>query len=98
MKQKDVLIILILLFVFAVAWISTSIYHNSVSSTISENTSQDISPIAPNFDTNTINMLKQRRQIIPVFEVSITTPTPTPIVIPTSIVPREASPGGELGL
>ena len=100
MKQKDILIILILLFVGVIAWIGSSIYHNSVTTTISENTSQDISPIAPNFDTTTINALKQRKGVIPVFELGSAAPTPTPLIFPTPIISpsTNASPEGELDL
>lgn len=95
MRQKDILIILILLFVFVVAWVGSSIYHNAVSSTISETTNQDISPIIPTFDTKTINKLKQRQKINPSFELGSITPTPTPI--PSEILsPQNSSEGGKL--
>lgn len=90
MKQKDILIILALLFVFVVAWIAGNIYHSIASSTISETTSRDISPITPTFDTQTINKLKQRQKINPSFELGDITPTPTPI--PSEILfPQDAS-------
>lgn len=79
MKQKDILIILILLFIFVIAWIGGNIYHSIVSSTISETTSQNISPIKPFFDTKTVNKLKLRQKIIPSFELGNIAPTPTPI-------------------
>lgn len=94
MKQKDILIIIVLLFIFAVAWIGSSIYHSAVSSTISENTSKDISPIAPNFDTKTIDRLKSREIIAPSFDLGDV--TPTPIVLPTPISSPDASAGGRL--
>lgn len=81
MKQKDILIILTLLFVFVVAWIAGNIYHSIANSTISETTSRDISPIIPTFDTQTINKLKQRQKINPSFELGNITPTPTPVPI-----------------
>ncbi|MBI4089375.1 MAG: hypothetical protein HY424_01550 [Candidatus Levybacteria bacterium] len=96
MKQKDILIILTLLFVFVVAWIGSSIYHSIVNSTISEAINQDIAPIKPSFDTQTLNMLKRRPKINPTFELGIITPTPTPI-LPTEIIsPEPASPEGKL--
>jgi len=70
MKQKDILIILILLFIVVVAWVGSSIYRSIVSSTISEATNVDISPITPIFDTKTIDKLKQRQKISPSFELS----------------------------
>lgn len=95
MKQKDVLVILILLFVFVLAWIGESIYRNSVRSTISETINQDISPIDPQFDTKTINKLKERERVNPSFEVESV--TPTPIQLPSqTLSPQESSQGGKL--
>ena len=79
MKQKDILIILALLFVFVAAWIGGNIYHGIASSTISETETRDISPITPTFDTKTVNKLKLRQEIFPSFELENITPTPTPI-------------------
>lgn len=69
MKRKDILIILILLFIFVAAWVGSNIYHSIVSSTLSETVNQDISPITPTFDIRTINKLKERRKINPSFEL-----------------------------
>lgn len=90
MKQKDILIIIILLFAFILAWIGGSIYHSAVSSTISEATNKDISQIAPVFDTKTINKLKERQKIIPSYELGNI--APTPVVLPTQIIsPQNAT-------
>lgn len=94
MKQRDFLLIIVLLFIFAVAWIGSSIYHSAVNSTISENTSKDISPIAPAFDTKTIDRLKSRLKIKPSFDLGGV--TPTPIVLPTLPPSSNASQGGRL--
>lgn len=96
MKKKDIVIILIMLFVFVVAWTGSSIYHGIVSSTISETTSKDIFPIEPTFDTKTIDKLKQRQKINPSFELGDITPTSNPI-LPTEIVsPLDASAEGKI--
>ena len=97
MKQKDILIILALLFVLVVAWIGGNIYHSIASSTISETTNRDISPIAPTFDTKTVNKLKQRQKINPSFELGNITPTPTPLPIDI-LFPQSSSSGGKLVL
>jgi len=95
MKQKDALITIIILFIFTLVWIGFSIRHSAVSSTISEETSKDISPIAPTFDTKTIDKLKKRQKIIPSFELG--NATPTPLVLPTlKISPENASEEGKL--
>lgn len=97
MKQKDILIILVLLFIFVVAWIGGSIYHNIASSTISKATSQDISPITPTFDTSSVNNLKKRQKINPSFEVQSIAPTPTTLPIEI-LYPQSPSEGGKLVL
>lgn len=94
MKQKDILIIITLLFIFAVAWIVSGIYHSAVSSTISKNVRQDILPISPSFDLQAIEGLKKREKIAPSFDLGSV--TPTPVVIPTQPSSPNASPGGIL--
>ncbi len=95
MTQKDILIIIILLFIFTLAWIGGSIYHSAVSSTISETTSKDISPIAPVFDTKTIDKLNERQRITPSFELGNI--TPIPVALPTlKNSPQNASEEGKL--
>lgn len=94
MKQKDILIIIILLFISALIWIGGNIYHSAVSSTISENISKDIAPIAPTFDTKTIDKLKSREKISPSFDLDRI--TPTPIVLPTLPPSPNGSQGGRL--
>lgn len=94
MKQKNILIIIILLFIFALAWIGGSIYHSGVSSTISENTNKDIAPIAPTFDTKTIDKLKSREKIVPSFDLESV--APTSIILPTLPPSPDTSQGGKL--
>lgn len=74
MKQKQFIIILILLFIFVIVWVGGSIYHNLNKSTISEATSQEILPINPTFDIQTIEKLKQRYTVNPAFELVNKTP------------------------
>ncbi len=97
MKRKDILIILVLLFVFVVAWIGGNIYHSVATSTISKTTNQDISPITPAFDMKTVSKLKLRQKINPNFELQniILTPTPLPIEI---LSPQNSTGGGKLVL
>lgn len=89
------LVIIILLFIFVLAWIISSIYHSGSKSTISETTNRDIAPIEPVFDTKTLDELKKRQKINPIYELESI--TPTPIAFPTSTVPTQAaSKGGQL--
>jgi hypothetical protein len=95
MKRKDILSILIPLFIFVIAWIGFSVYHNIVNSTIPENLNVQIAAIPSSFDTTTIADLKNRQNVKPIYETSasvqsfiipatpsasIATPTPTPTI------------------
>lgn len=105
MKKNDILLILVPTFLFVVAWIGFSIYDNIVTSTISGSLNMQIIPINPNFDTATINNLKKRNNVTPLYQLGIpvenqavqTTPTPTAsptatlIVTPTPISSSEGS-------
>lgn len=93
MKQKDILIILFLLLICVVVWAGTSIYRNLAKSTISDTTNQDILPIAPTFDVQTVNKIKNRVKIDPAFILTPLTPTPTSI---STLGEEEASEGGEI--
>ncbi|MFH1186873.1 MAG: hypothetical protein V1697_01720 [Candidatus Levyibacteriota bacterium] len=70
MKHKDIYILLIPSFVLVVFWIIFTIYHNSVSSTITPTQSVQIKPISPDFDMTTIQALKKRGQVVPLFEMT----------------------------
>ena len=69
MKKNDILIILIPTFLFVIAWIAFSVYHNIVTSTISEELNMQILPISSNFDTKTIDGLKNRQRVEPVYQI-----------------------------
>ena len=93
MKRKDILIILVLMFIFTVAWIGGNIYHSIATSTISKTTNEDILPINPTFDTKTINRLKQRQKINPSFELGNIVPTPTPFPFEILSPPKSSEEG-----
>lgn len=87
MKQKDLLFILLSSTFVVALWIVFSVVHNSLSSTISTDTAQNITPINGNFDTKTLNALKKRAVINPQTEIiSTPTPTPTPTIAPITPV------------
>jgi hypothetical protein len=92
MKKNDILIILIPLSVFVLAWIGFSIYHNIVTSTISEPLSIQIAPIVPTFDTNTIGKLKTRNTVSPIYELSTTTQDTVAIIASPSATPIMLNP------
>jgi hypothetical protein len=71
MKQKDILIILIPLFLLTVLWVIFNIYHSYVTSTIKDPLTIQIVPIESKFDTATINSLKNRQKVDPLYEKSV---------------------------
>ncbi|QQG40866.1 MAG: hypothetical protein HYV37_00900 [Candidatus Levyibacteriota bacterium] len=75
MNRKDLLFLMISGFIIAVVWITFNIYHNAKTSTIPEATSIQIAPISPSFDTKTIDEVRKRKKVSPVFEIN-TNPTP----------------------
>lgn len=70
MKQKDALFLTISFFVLVLIYVIFSVYHNSVTSTISENLNIQITPIAPDFNQKTISDIKKRGQVTPLYEIS----------------------------
>lgn len=83
--KNDLVIILITSFILIVCWIGFNIYNKSVSSTIDDTLGKEILPIPPKFDTATIDTLKNRQKVSPLFTLtqstdaseSALTPTPT---------------------
>jgi len=69
MKQRDILLILIPTLLLVVLWVVFNIYHNSVSSTVSKSLAEKVIPIDPNFDLQTIENLKKRSAIEPLYEL-----------------------------
>lgn len=70
MKQRDVLFLVIPFFMLVLIFIIFSVYHNSVTSTISENLNIQITPIAPDFNQKTISDIKKRDQVMPLYQFS----------------------------
>ncbi|KKR76768.1 MAG: hypothetical protein UU21_C0004G0035 [Candidatus Levybacteria bacterium GW2011_GWA2_40_8] len=68
MRQRDILLVIIPTFIMVVLWVAFSIYHNHISSTISEPLSLQIEPIGQSFDLNTLDNLKKRERLSPVYE------------------------------
>lgn len=96
MKQRNLVIILIPVFILTISWVIFNVYHNYVSSTISDPLSLHIIPIQGSFDTQTIEEIQQRKRVNPLNEIIIQisgTPTPTP-----DIINEEASPSSEVDL
>lgn len=90
MKHKDIILLLASAFFLIVAWVAFNIYHNSVVSTTPEVLEKETLPINPNFDEATINKLKERKKVSPIYDLKIPSPSPADL----SISP-EASPAVE---
>lgn len=93
MKQRDVLFLVISTFVLIVAWIGFSIYHNLAFSTITGAVEEKIVPINPTFDTKTIDTLKNRKNIEPIFQIKTAETTESAVIENTST--NSANIGGE---
>lgn len=92
MKQKDFLIILVPAFILTILWVVFSIYHNYVTSTVKDPLTFQTIPIDGKFDKLTIENIKNRQRINPLYELlalpseeitPIPTDTPEPSPTPT---------------
>lgn len=89
--QKDVLFLSASFFAVVVAWVAFSLYHSYVTTTISEDLQIQIAPIDPKFDKATIEALKSREKIVPLFELSSDPQASTPALLqPEEIEPTSA--------
>lgn len=93
MKQQDLLLISVSIFITIVAWIGFNIYHTTVSSTIPRSLQEKIEPIEGEFDTEIIESIKKRENVLPVSVITQNVATPSPQVTPL-LSPRslEATP------
>ncbi len=72
MKQKYFLFISILTFIVVIAWIGFDLYHASITSTIDQTLSFQISPISPDFDASVLESLQKRETILSVVSLEST--------------------------
>jgi hypothetical protein len=96
MKQRNLAIILIPVFILTILWVIFNIYHNYISSTITDPLSYQIIPIQGSFDKKIIEEIRQRKRINPVNEIIVTNQaSSTPRL---EIINQEASPSAETEL
>jgi len=82
--QRDILFLSLSMFIMVTIWVGFNLYHAWVTSKISDDLQIQITPIDPNFDTDTIHALKNRETVIPLFktllapEASTSAPISTP--------------------
>ena len=68
--QKDILYVSISSFVLVVLWIGFNVYHAYVTSTIAPDLQLIIQPINPKSNLETIQELKKRTKIEPIFRLN----------------------------
>ncbi len=71
MKQRDVLFLSISVFALIAFWIGFNIAHNLDESRISAPIKENIIPISPDFDTKTIEAIKNRQNVEPLYETGV---------------------------
>jgi hypothetical protein len=101
MKQNELLLLVVSIFIVTVFWIGLSIYHAHANSTITETQNIQVEPITPHFNREVIEKLKARRVVDPLFD-SIPAPatqaaTVTPTVTPSALVTPAATPASASG-
>ncbi len=99
MKKKELLFIVVSFFLLIIVYIGFSVFHNSVTSTISEDLNIQILPISSTFDEKTISELKKRNNVSPIYQLTpLQSPTPssipTPTLSPTPAPTKTATPSG----
>lgn len=97
MKQKDIVMVLIPTTVLIILWIIFNILHSANKSTIPESISSQLAPIVPEFDKETINKVKERIEVAPLYLKDIPL-SPVVSVTPTLKITQspQATPGGSL--
>lgn len=69
-RQREIILIVVSFFIISIIWIGFSLYHNAITSTISEPLNADIKEINPNFKSDIIQILKNRAYVEPLYSIS----------------------------
>lgn len=69
MKRGDIILLLSEIFILVVVWIVFNILHNSATSTLPEALTENVLPINPDFDTKTLEGLKTRERVEPIYDL-----------------------------
>lgn len=89
MKQKDFVLLLGSSCIVVVAWIIFSFINKTVTSTLDKTLTQTVKPIAGSFDTETLQRVRERQQVVPDYSLTTQTASATAQVTPT---PRAVTP------
>lgn len=97
-KQKDILFILGSSLIVVIFWIASNIVHIWATTTVSEELQLRLTPIPATFDTDTLQKLKTRLKVDPLYERQtgikdpagrLISPTPTPLPTPLDTLQEE---------
>lgn len=80
MKQRDILFLSISVFAVIAFWIGFNIAHNLDESKISAPIQENIIPISPDFDTKTIETIKSRQKVEPLYETGVSSASSSPSI------------------
>ena len=69
MKRKDILVLLIPTFIVVILWVVFNVYHSYINSTIPTAVNTQILYIDPDFDLKTIDDLKKRDVVDPIYTI-----------------------------
>ncbi len=97
MKQRHLALILVPAFILTILWVIFNVYHNYVSSTITDPLTYQIIPIEGKFDGKTIEEVRQRKRVNPLNEIIVVDDSGTPSPAPESTT-EEASDSGNFSL
>jgi hypothetical protein len=85
-RKKDLYFLLGTTLILVIFWVVFSIYQNLISSTISTPVAVDINPIQPTFNEATLDALKKRQKISPLY---------TSVQQPSSPEPQSSTSSGQ---
>ncbi len=109
MKRKDILVLLIPSFIIVILWVIFNVYHSYLNSTIPTDVNIQILYINPDFDLKTIEDIKKRQIVEPIYAVEAqnkedlsqqttqesaeVVPTPTPTISSSDLSSSSAQQG-----
>lgn len=84
-RQREIIILLVTIFIVVIVWASVNIYHNARASTINDTLTQEIIDISPNFNTAILEKLKNRINLDPIYTFPTRTDFSESIIASSSV-------------
>ena len=96
MKQKDLLTLLIPMFLVTILWVIFNIYHNHVTTTITDPLTVQIIPLDGKFNKTSLESIKNRKRTEPLFVAPVAeeddiSPTPSVLITPADTASESAA-------